>query len=860
MTDQKRRVRIGTRKSPLALAQTQLVVDWLSRGRPDLAIEVIAMSTQGDHNLEQSLQQMGGKGVFTSAFESALLEDRIDLAVHSAKDLPMALAPGLVLAAVSRREDERDVLVVRADQAECLDKTHPEHAQFFRKPLGTSSLRREIQLKMAYPEATFAPIRGNVGTRLQKLAAGDFSGLVLAAAGLKRLGLLKGQPGLTGWEAIECKDPAVPLLALYLSFDQCLPAAGQGFLALETRASDLDLRALLQAQVNDPAAEICLLAERSCVQTLAGGCNAPLAIRCTYDVRSRQLDLLVLDGRRVTGPGAGQLERWDMGQARRLQFSACLTGPGLAAEAAARARDWARTLPQGRVDLVGAGPGRIDLITLQGKTCLEQADAIVYDRLASLGLLGLARADAELYFVGKQAGEHTLAQDQIHVLLAALARQGKRVVRLKGGDPFVFGRGGEEALYLQAQAVPFSIVPGVTSAVAVPAYAGIPVTHRGLAASFQVISGHDSKSGDLNLDFARLAEGEGSLVCLMGLAALPQLCQGLLAYGLDPQTPAATIQSGTTGRQRQVTATVQDLPAAVARTGLHSPAITVIGPAVRLSADLAWFTPGPLKGQRIALTRARSKQSTSDWASRILELGGEPVELDLIRIHSRAAAKEVQTAVGCLETFSWLVLTSQAGVEAFMEALRQAGRDIRSLAHCRIAAIGPATAESLLSHGLRADFQPQTFTSEALAAGLLPCLTGDDHVLIFTAAAGSKGLETSLLAQEIPCQTVAAYDTETIPAHAEALLQNLDRIDAITLASASAAEALADGIDASPTIDWPQFLARQVPLYCIGPMTAQACLNRGLPVRATARAATFADLIQRILEDQAQPEMTGNEE
>lgn len=849
MTDQKQRVRIGTRKSPLALAQTQLVIDWLSRGRPDLEIEVIAMSTQGDRNLEQSLQQIGGKGVFVGEFESALLEGRIDLAVHSAKDLPMELAPGLAMAAVSVREDERDVLVVRADQADLLDPAHPEHAQFFRKPLGTSSLRREIQLKALFSDAQFAPVRGNVGTRLHKLANGDFSGLILAAAGLKRLGFLSGQPGPGGWESVGCKDLAVPLLARYLSFDQCLPAAGQGFLALETRSDDCELRSILQEQVNDFAAEICLLAERSCVRTLAGGCNAPLAMRCTYDASTRLLELQLLDGRRVTGRGMDKQERWDMGQIRQVQFSAILAGPEQAAEATARASEWARTLPQGRVDLIGAGPGNIDLITLQGKKCLEQADVIVYDRLASPGFLGLVPSNAELYPVGKKAGEHTLPQDQINELLVALARQGKRVARLKGGDPFVFGRGGEEALHLKAHGIPFSIVPGITSAVAVPAYAGIPVTHRGYSASFLVISGHDSNSGDLKLDFNQLARSDGSLVCLMGLKSLPQLCQGLIAAGLDPEAPAATIQSGATDRQRLVTATVRDLPAAVAQANLQSPAITVIGPAVALAPDLAWFEPGPLQGRRIVLTRARNKRTTSDWAARIQDLGGEPVELDLIRIVSLAGTPQVTSAMQQLKDFSWLVLTSAAGVETFMAALRLANQDIRSLAHCRIAAIGPATADALLSYGLRTDYLPEIFTSEALTEGLLPFLQPTDQVLVFTAAAGSSQLADTLLEHHIPCQSVAAYQTEAIPAHAQALLQNLDRIDAITLASASAVHALADGIAASGLMTLEQFLAHQIPLYCIGPMTAQACELRGLPVRATAREASFEQLIQLILSD-----------
>ncbi|NCC77298.1 MAG: uroporphyrinogen-III C-methyltransferase, partial [Clostridia bacterium] len=577
----------------------------------------------------------------------------------------------------------------------------------------------------------------------------------------------------------------------------------------------------------------------------------PLAMRCTYDPATRLLDLHVLDGRRVISPGMDDPEQWELDQARRMQFSACLTGPesDLAAEAAASACDWARTLPQGRVDLIGAGPGNVDLITLQGKHCLEQADAIVYDRLASPGFLGLAGPDAKLYPVGKKAGEQTMPQDQINDLLVALARQGKRVARLKGGDPFVFGRGGEEALHLKAHGIPFAIVPGVSSAVAVPAYAGIPVTHRGCSAAFQVISGHDSKSGDLKLDFSRLARSDGSLVCLMGLASLPQLCQGLLAAGLDPKTPAATIQSGTTGRQRLVTATIRDLPAAVAQANLQSPAISVIGPAVALAPELAWFTPGPLQGRRIALTRARNKKATSDWAARIQELGGEPVELDLIRIVSLAGTPQVASALQQLRDFSWLVLTSPAGVETFMEALRLANQDIRALAHCRIAAIGAATADGLLNFGLKADYVPETFTSEALTEGLLPLLKSTDHVLIFTAAAGSSQLADTLHDHLIPCQSVVAYQTAAIPAHAQALLQNLDRIDVITFASASSVHALADGIAASSMISLEQFLAHQIPLYCIGPMTARACEMRGLPVRAIAREASFEQLIQLILSD-----------
>ena len=349
----------------------------------------------------------------------------------------------------------------------------------------------------------------------------------------------------------------------------------------------------------------------------------------------------------------------------------------------------------GKVHLVGAGPGDPGLITVAGLHRLKEADVIVYDRLVNEELLREARSDAELIFVGKIAGE-SHDQEAINRLLIEKAREGKQVVRLKGGDPFVFGRGGEEATALREAGIVFVVVPGVTSAVAVPAYAGIPVTHRGLASTFAVITGHeDPEKPEASLDWVKLATAVDTLVFLMGTKTLPEIVEKLIANGRAPETPVAVIRWGTTPEQRTVTGTLGDIVEHVRDAGLTPPAITVVGEVVRMRAKLSWFEKRPLFGKRVLITRTRRQAST--LARLLAAEGAIPIELPAIKIEPSADPNSLRDAIDALVAgrYAWTVFTSANAVALWFEHLRERGLDARSFAATKVAAIGPATSEAL---------------------------------------------------------------------------------------------------------------------------------------------------------------------
>jgi len=365
----------------------------------------------------------------------------------------------------------------------------------------------------------------------------------------------------------------------------------------------------------------------------------------------------------------------------------------------------------GMVYLVGAGPGDAGLITIRGLELLQRADVVVYDRLVDEGLLSNVRSDAELIYVGKSSGEHTVAQSEINKILVAKAKEGKSVVRLKGGDPMVLGRGGEEAEALVANKISFVVVPGVTSAIAVPEYAGIPVTHRGLAASFAVVTGHeDPTKGESSVDWGELACAADTLVCLMGMGNLAAIVDEILKGGRAPETPVALIRDGTTPRQRTVVGTLSTIVKKAERAKLKPPVVIVVGDVVKLRDKLAWFDNRPLFGKRVLVTRSRAQASAM---SRLLaERGAEAVELAVVEIKELADTSELDDAVAHLQDYHWVLFTSANGVDAVWRRVRALGLDARSFGAARIGAIGPATAERLQELGLYADFISQEFTSE----------------------------------------------------------------------------------------------------------------------------------------------------
>ncbi|MCR5135607.1 MAG: uroporphyrinogen-III C-methyltransferase [Oscillospiraceae bacterium] len=393
----------------------------------------------------------------------------------------------------------------------------------------------------------------------------------------------------------------------------------------------------------------------------------------------------------------------------------------------------------GMVWLVGAGPGDPGLFTLRGKEVLEQAEVVVYDALVGPGVLSMIPETARLIYAGKRSGNHTLVQEEINRILLEEAQKGYRVVRLKGGDPFLFGRGGEELELLREHGIPFEVVPGVTSALAVPAYNGIPVTHRDFCSSVHIITGHRRSDNTDDLDFDALVRGEGTLVFLMGVRALPDICTGLLEAGMPPDTPAAVLENGTTSRQRRVIATVSTLPEASARSSIQPPAVIVVGPVCALAEQFSWYEKRPLAGIRVLVTRP--KELISGLSSMLRRQGAEVLEYPAISTELTEDRETLDAAIRKLEQgeFDWLVFTSPSGVRIFLEQMTERC-DLRALAGVRLAAIGRGSEKELRKYGLKADFIPSVYDGRTLGAELAGlCHTGE-RILIPRAAAGNPEL------------------------------------------------------------------------------------------------------------------------
>ncbi|HVC32465.1 MAG TPA: uroporphyrinogen-III C-methyltransferase [Chloroflexota bacterium] len=492
----------------------------------------------------------------------------------------------------------------------------------------------------------------------------------------------------------------------------------------------------------------------------------------------------------------------------------------------------------GRVYLVGSGPGDPGLLTLRGKACLERAEVVVYDRLIDPALLALAPARAECLFVGKEADHQLLRQEDINRILVDRAGAGKTVVRLKGGDPFVFGRGGEEAEALAAAGISFEVVPGVTSAVAVPAYAGIPLTHRDFASSFTVVTGHeDPEKPESRLDWQQLAAGAGTLVILMGLGNLEEIARELTAHGRPPTTPVAVIERGTRPSQRTVLATLADVAERARAAKLGSPATIVVGDVAALRDRLAWYDNRPLFGKRILITRTREQAGT--LAALLAERGAIPVELPTIRIEPPADWGPVDHAIDELDRYAWAIFTSANGVRCFFERLEHRGLDVRTLKGVRLGAIGPATAAALAAWHLRVDFSPSTYVAEAIVEGMKQLDLAGQRVLLPRAQDVREVLATGLASLGALVDDVAVYQTR--PAGDADLARRLfeaGEVDVATLTSSSTVKNLVSLLG-----ERAQQLLSRVTLASIGPITSQTARELGLTVQIEADEHSIPGLV-----------------
>jgi len=482
----------------------------------------------------------------------------------------------------------------------------------------------------------------------------------------------------------------------------------------------------------------------------------------------------------------------------------------------------------GTVYLVGAGPGDPGLLTLKAAELIKTADVLIYDYLAAPEILKLAPADCRLIYVGKKAGCHALPQEEINRLLIREARSDGRVVRLKGGDPYVFGRGGEEALVLARAGLTFQVVPGISSTIAAAAYAGIPLTHRDLSSQAALITGHERPDKtDSSHDWAALAK-MGTLVMVMGVAGLDFSCQALIRAGRAEDTPAALIQWGTTRRQRTVTADLTDLPARAREAGLGAPALLVVGEVVRLRQELNWFEKLPLFGRRLLVTRSRER--VGRLASLLSELGAEVWERPTIATTVLTQKESFHDPAG----YDWLIFTSPTGAEFFLRGLMDSGRDVRALGSVRIAVIGPGTAEALTPFGLRADLMPAEHVAEGLLAALVSTGLAGRRVLLARARTGRDILPEGLAKAGAQVRDLPLYVT-FYPDWADPLP---DRPDLTTFTSSSTVEGLAAKV--------PETERALFPAASIGPVTTRTARSLGFPVAVEAESSTIPGLVEAV--------------
>lgn len=499
----------------------------------------------------------------------------------------------------------------------------------------------------------------------------------------------------------------------------------------------------------------------------------------------------------------------------------------------------------GKVYLVGAGPGDPELITVKGLRCIAEADVLVYDYLAADALLRHARRNCERIYVGKKGGDHTLSQEGINALIVEKAQAGKIVTRLKGGDPFIFGRGGEEAEILVQSAIAFEIVPGVTSAVAAPAYAGIPLTHRQFTSTLAFITGHEDPTKDEStIDWSALATGIGTLVFFMGVKNLPNIVERLRTNGRDGRTPVALIRWGTTARQKTVSGTLDNIVDRATRAGIKAPAIIVVGEVVSLRRTLQWFEKRPLLGKRIVVTRARAQ--ASDLVERLSRLGAECIECPTIEVVPPDNWQPLDQALTALDTYQWLVFTSANGVTYFFERLFKQGLDTRALGHLNTAAIGPVTAQRMRDFGLNTDIMPESYQAESVIEAFSDQSVNGKRMLLPRAKEARPILPLELKRMGATVDEVTTYQTIQTTVERTDLIDRLQsgRIDMVTFTSSSTVrnfKALLPEASAAA-------LMQPVAVACIGPITAETAESLGFSTDIVAQNFTIDGLCEAIVD------------
>lgn len=497
---------------------------------------------------------------------------------------------------------------------------------------------------------------------------------------------------------------------------------------------------------------------------------------------------------------------------------------------------------KGKVFLVGAGPGDFDLITIKGLDCIRKADVIVFDRLANDKLLKEAKRNCELIYVGKELSNHTKTQDEINEIIAQKAIEGKIVTRLKGGDPYVFGRGGEEAIYLFDRNIDFEVVPGISSSIGGLCYAGIPITHRDYASSFHVITGH-LKEENKELNWKALSDLKGTLVFLMGMSNLDKICSNLIKEGKNKNTPAAVVNWASRPNQRVVTGTLENIYQIVQKKGIKNPSLIIVGDVVKLRDKLNFYENKPLFGKNIVVTRSR--EQSSELSSNIYKLGGNSIEFPVIKINKIENSNEFNSIARKLNKYTFIIFTSKNAVDIFFEKLYQIGMDSRKLGNSKIVAIGSATAKAAKKYGIIPDIMPDKYIAEQIVDTLKPQLTKEDKILIPRAKDARKSI-VQQLSDICEVDEVKIYETIKDNSKKEDIINYLEesKIDYITFTSSSTVKNFFD-ILGKENIE----KIKDAKMLSIGPVTSSTIEMLGMKVYKEAQTYTIDGLMDIIIND-----------
>lgn len=831
------KIRVGTRQSALALKQTDLVIEHLRKNYENnpnttqpLDIEVIYIETKGDKDQSRPLAELGGQGLFVKEIEKALIDNRIDLGVHSLKDMPAQCAHGLVLTQTLKRESPFDYLILKNHQS--LEDA-PQHLR-----IGTGSFRRRVELEKYLTSlgktVSFMDHRGNIDTRLNKLEAIDspLDGIVLAQAGIHRLDLRSKYPNLT---------------FLSLPVEAMIPAPGQGLLGLEVRGRDSELINLLNHDT-DLISTLQLALERSYLAGTKGSCHIPIGgyldVQKLNDPDNGSFIYHLTFHGLLGKTGVVRREKLDLGKLS-LQTIEDISVEKLKKNVYELGEKMAQL---GFVALVGAGPGDETLITLKGLNFIRQADVIAYDYLSGDGLLNDAKPSAELIYVGKKAKNHTMSQEEINNLLIEKAQQGAFVVRLKGGDPFVFGRGGEEALALEAAGISYEIVPGITSAIGGLAAAGIPITHRGISASFHVVTGHGSKVGD-EIPYQALTQAGGTIVILMGIGQSKVIAAGFIEAQKPKNTPVAIIYHATTQQQSTLITDLEGLSDAIEEDETRS-GLIVIGEVAQFHQQLMNYEQKPLFGQRVLVTLPES--TNKPWfISELKSKGADVFELPLLDYQPFTIDRKYLSAPW-LTAQGILIWSSPYGVSQFFKQLSEAGLDSRSLYGPTLVAIGKKTAKAMETYGVKADICPDNYDMRSLITYIKAHCSQElikKGITLYRSLLGDKSILDAFSDKaqvvDVPLYTVVPKEID------KKTLSWLDEITkdttmSLVFTSRSGVEAFENASLLSH--EKSLIFKAQVRVFSIGPMTTTALQAAGFINIIEAQTHTYEGIITTMME------------